>query len=162
MSWGRSRLTVAGAVVACCTVLGPGSAAHGAMGAMPPPGWVSTVTFRPLPASRQTGCEQRLERAHGNGKLAIVGASFTAGVGAGDPGRSWAVLLARTRRGHGTELARAAAGLAAARTGRRRRIRVPPPGAGSARTVPPWRSATWRTMDRPRPEPGTPRAEGAR
>ncbi len=91
----RRSLLVAGAVVACCVVLGPSSTAHGAMPAMPPPGWVSTVTFRPLPASRQAGCEQRLERAHGNGKLAIVGASFTAGVGAGSPDRSWAVLLAR-------------------------------------------------------------------
>ena len=38
---------------------------------------------------------------------------------------------------------------------------VPAPGAATARTVPPWRSATWRTMDNPRPEPGMPRADGA-
>ena len=46
------------------------------------------------------GCEQKLERAQrGAGRgvpgLAIVGASFTAGVGPGNPGQSWAVLLAR-------------------------------------------------------------------
>lgn len=46
------------------------------------------------------GCEQRLERSHrrsghdGPG-LVVVGASFTAGVGPGNPGKSWAVLLAR-------------------------------------------------------------------
>ena len=32
----------------------------------------------------------------------------------------------------------------------------------SARTVPPWPSATWRTMASPRPEPGTLRADAAR
>jgi lysophospholipase L1-like esterase len=46
------------------------------------------------------GCEQRLERSHrraghGGPGLVVVGASFTAGVGPGNPGRSWAVLLAR-------------------------------------------------------------------
>jgi acyl-CoA thioesterase I len=46
--------------------------------------------------------------------------------------------------------------------GSQNRMSVPPPGAASARTVPLWRSATWRTMDSPRPEPGTPRADGAR
>jgi lysophospholipase L1-like esterase len=53
----------------------------------------------PAPASRAYGehaCEQEIERAPGTGgpRLAIVGASFTAGVGSGH-GRSWAVLLAR-------------------------------------------------------------------
>jgi acyl-CoA thioesterase-1 len=53
----------------------------------------------PAPASRAYGehaCEQEVERASGSSgpRLAIVGASFTAGVGSG-PGRSWAVLLAR-------------------------------------------------------------------
>ncbi len=95
VAWRRSLLVVAGAL-ACCTVLGPSSVAHGAMGAMPPPGWVSAVTFRQLPPP--AGCEQRLARAAGNGKLAIVGASFTAGVGAGSPDRSWAVVLARMLR----------------------------------------------------------------
>jgi acyl-CoA thioesterase I len=53
----------------------------------------------PAPGSRALGehaCEQEIEPASGTGvpRLAIVGASFTAGVGSG-PGRSWAVLLAR-------------------------------------------------------------------
>jgi lysophospholipase L1-like esterase len=44
------------------------------------------------------GCEQRLERGQRQAgahvpALAIAGASFTAGVGPGNPGRSWAVLL---------------------------------------------------------------------
>jgi lysophospholipase L1-like esterase len=39
------------------------------------------------------GCEQKIK--HGVLTLAIVGASFTAGVGPGNPGKSWAVLLAR-------------------------------------------------------------------
>ena len=44
------------------------------------------------------GCEAGLERGkeHGAPRVAIVGASVTAGVGAGVPDRSWAVLLART------------------------------------------------------------------
>ena len=46
--------------------------------------------------------------------------------------------------------------------GRRRRISVPPPGAGSAVTPPPCWSATWRTIARPRPEPGRPRASAPR
>ncbi len=39
----------------------------------------------------------------------------------------------------------------------RRRRRRPPPS-----TVPPWPSATWRTIARPRPEPGRPRAASER
>jgi lysophospholipase L1-like esterase len=39
------------------------------------------------------GCEQKIK--HGVPTLAIVGASFTAGVGPGNPGHAWAVLLAR-------------------------------------------------------------------
>jgi hypothetical protein len=45
---------------------------------------------------------------------------------------------------------------------RRRVMRVPPPSARSAKTVPPWASATWRTIARPRPEPSIPRADRAR
>jgi lysophospholipase L1-like esterase len=43
------------------------------------------------------GCEAGLEVGRGRGgqRVAIVGASFTAGVGPGDPDRAWAVLLAR-------------------------------------------------------------------
>jgi len=39
---------------------------------------------------------------------------------------------------------------------------VPPRGAGSATTVPPWLAATSRTTARPRPEPGAERVESAR
>lgn len=51
-------------------------------------------------ARRPDGCEAGFERGKGHGapRVAIVGASFTAGVGAGDPDRSWAVLLARMER----------------------------------------------------------------
>jgi acyl-CoA thioesterase I len=44
------------------------------------------------------GCEQRLERARRSDRtpvLAVIGASFTAGVGPGYADQSWAVLLAR-------------------------------------------------------------------
>ncbi len=45
------------------------------------------------------GCEQRLEREARTGpRLAIAGASYTAGVGPGVPSRSWAAVLARTLR----------------------------------------------------------------
>ena len=48
-------------------------------------------------AALLTGCEQWLQpdRRPGVPTVAIVGASFTAGVGAEDPAGSWAVLLAR-------------------------------------------------------------------
>jgi len=64
--------------------------------------------LRPLPqttglgqekrqAASLTGCEQRLlpARRPGVPVLVVVGASITAGVGAGDPAGSWAVRLAR-------------------------------------------------------------------
>ena len=48
-------------------------------------------------AALLTGCEQQLlpGRRPGVPTVAIVGASFTAGVGAEDPAGAWAVLLAR-------------------------------------------------------------------
>jgi len=46
--------------------------------------------------------------------------------------------------------------------GKRKHITVPPPATLSARIVPPWLSATWRTMDSPSPEPGMPLADDAR
>jgi len=48
-------------------------------------------------AAPPTGCEQRLQPARRPGVpvVVVVGASITAGVGAGDPAGSWAVLLAR-------------------------------------------------------------------
>ena len=45
---------------------------------------------------------------------------------------------------------------------RRSDISVPPPSAASALTSPPCASATWRTIARPRPDPGMPRADRAR
>jgi AraC-like DNA-binding protein len=46
--------------------------------------------------------------------------------------------------------------------GRSSRISVPPPGAGSAVTLPPCWSATCRTIASPSPEPGRPRASAPR
>jgi len=43
-----------------------------------------------------------------------------------------------------------------------RRVSVPPSGGASARTVPPCCSATCRTIARPSPEPGRPRASAPR
>ena len=80
-------------------VLWPASAAP----AVPRAGVTYPVMLRsgpgPAPGSRTLGeqaCEQGIEGAHGPGlpRLAVVGASFTAGIGSG-PSRSWAVLLTR-------------------------------------------------------------------
>jgi AraC-like DNA-binding protein len=46
--------------------------------------------------------------------------------------------------------------------GRSRRMSVPPPGAGTAAMLPPCWSATCRTIARPSPEPGRPRASAPR
>jgi acyl-CoA thioesterase I len=87
--------------VAGCLALASASLAWGASRA----GGVSpAVSPVPVPAAAReagaapglAGCEQRLERARrGVPVLAVAGASFTAGVGPDNPGRSWAVLLAR-------------------------------------------------------------------
>ena len=67
----------------------------------PAQGAVRASWATPHPGSTYSpaGCEQKLERdRHGEPgvpALAIVGASFTAGVGPGNPGKSWAVVLAR-------------------------------------------------------------------
>jgi hypothetical protein len=45
---------------------------------------------------------------------------------------------------------------------RRKDMSVPPPSAPSALTSPPCASATWRTIAKPSPEPGMPRADRAR
>jgi lysophospholipase L1-like esterase len=61
----------------------------------------SAVSSSPAGNGRQaaslTGCERQLQptRRPGVPVVAIAGASITAGVGADDPARSWAVLLAR-------------------------------------------------------------------
>ena len=119
-----ARLRVIALVTAAIAVLAalllPGLPADGAQAAMPRPGAAYAVTFtmpraarppiRPVPpvtavpptASQPSGplagCEQKLEHAasqRGVPRVAIVGASFTAGTGPGRAGESWAVLLAR-------------------------------------------------------------------
>ena len=98
MAW-RRPLVIASVAAAGLLALWPASAAP----AVPHAGVTYPVVLRSgpraAPGSRALGehaCEQEIERASGSGvpRLAIVGASFTAGVGSG-PGRSWAVLLAR-------------------------------------------------------------------
>jgi lysophospholipase L1-like esterase len=63
---------------------------------------VRSPGVRPQAAATATpGCEASLERAAGRAgapRLAIVGASFTAGVGPGHPRLAWSVLLARELR----------------------------------------------------------------
>ena len=46
------------------------------------------------PGASLAACEDEIDRRPAP-RLAVVGASFTAGVGSGNPDRSWAVLLAR-------------------------------------------------------------------
>ena len=113
MAWLRVTALVA---VLVALVL-PVGAADGAQAAMPRPGVTYSVTFtapratrpplRPVrPAAGQpggslAGCEQQLESAasqRGVPRVAIVGASITAGTGPGRAGESWAVLLARLLR----------------------------------------------------------------
>ncbi len=81
-----------------CLALLPAGLAQGA--ARPPWGTPMLGARQPglRPGGLMGGCEQRLERSQRQAgadvpALAIVGASFTAGVGPGNPGRSWAVLL---------------------------------------------------------------------
>jgi acyl-CoA thioesterase I len=101
----RRLLTVAGLVALLLAVV-PTVAAT-ATGSSGP--WPGPIMARPVPplivdpplsAPPLANCEHVLERAHhrGAGPLAIVGASFTAGVGPGTAGRSWAALLARMLR----------------------------------------------------------------
>jgi lysophospholipase L1-like esterase len=84
---------------------GPASAGPGAIAG--PPGHPSqtggrarAVRVRILAVRDQfTACEQRIERAHdGVPTMAVVGASYTAGVGPGSPALSWAADLARNLR----------------------------------------------------------------
>jgi lysophospholipase L1-like esterase len=97
------------AVVSCLTLLVTSAAA--APATLPRPGATYSVTIslpapprpvvRPVRAGGLAGCEQALERTaaqRGAPRLAVVGASFTAGTGPGNPDRAWAVLLARILR----------------------------------------------------------------
>jgi lysophospholipase L1-like esterase len=111
----RHSKVIAAAAVSCLALL-PAASAQGAVRAAPRPGATYALAFRlPGPAAESAhprepvaDCERQLERtqhqhhdaqdAHGGpsrSALAIVGASFTAGVGSGSPGKSWAVVLAR-------------------------------------------------------------------
>jgi len=105
-------VTVAAVVVSCLTLL-PVTSAAAAPAALPRPAatyprTISLLLPRPVPpvvrpAIRSGGvsglaaCEQALERSAGRPglpRLAVAGASFTAGTGPGNPDRAWAVLLA--------------------------------------------------------------------
>jgi acyl-CoA thioesterase-1 len=98
VAW-RRPVVIATVAAASLLALWPASAAP----AVPHAGVMYPAVLRsgpgpatgPRPAGEHA-CEQEIERAPGPGvpRLAIVGASFTAGVGSG-PGRSWAVSLAR-------------------------------------------------------------------
>jgi len=100
--------------VVSCLVLLPVTLAAAAPAAVPRPGATYLVTIglpplRPVPpvvrpaiwsggVGGLAGCEQALERSAGQRgvpRLAVVGASFTAGTGPGNPDRAWEVLLAR-------------------------------------------------------------------
>ena len=104
MTWRRVVLIVA---AVGSLVLPPGTPAWGA--ALPP--WAqidlgkarsllhgsSHTPVRRLASRGLAGCEAGLEggQGHGGPRVAIVGASFTAGIGPGNPYGAWAVLLAR-------------------------------------------------------------------
>ncbi len=100
----RHSLLVAVAGVVGALALLPVSSAQGTArspAAAPRPGAAFSAALHiPSPRPGQargtqslTGCEHELDRA--TPRLVVVGASFTAGVGSGGPGRSWAVQLAR-------------------------------------------------------------------
>jgi lysophospholipase L1-like esterase len=95
--WAVGRRGVVLIVVAIGLLVVPPAVAWGA--ALPPWGQANHGIARRLlvrhAPTGAAGCEAGLERG-GVPRVAIVGASFTAGVGPGDPDRSWAVLLART------------------------------------------------------------------
>jgi lysophospholipase L1-like esterase len=105
-------LAAIGAGVICCLALlassftSPGAGAARAVRAAAPN---ATPTPTSAPGTARThvvlrhdtlaACEQRLERTRrGVPTMAIVGASYTAGVGPGSPALSWAVQLARMLR----------------------------------------------------------------
>jgi lysophospholipase L1-like esterase len=86
-------------VIICCLPLSSCSPASSAPGRTAPAR--KTAQIHVLRPSRDmfAACEQRLERtARGIPAMAIVGASYTAGVGPSNPALSWAVGLARLLR----------------------------------------------------------------
>jgi hypothetical protein len=87
----RYSIVIAAAAVNCLALL-PVTSAQGAVRAP----WAAP---RPGSTYSLAACEQKLKRTqrqhHDGHPLAIVGASFTAGVGSGNPGKSWAADLAR-------------------------------------------------------------------
>jgi lysophospholipase L1-like esterase len=105
-------MVIAAAAVSCLALL-PVTSAQGAVWApwaTPRPGSTYSLALRfqrPAgepghPRESLAACEQNLERAQrqphagpGMPALSVVGASFTAGVGPGNPAKSWAVVLAR-------------------------------------------------------------------
>lgn len=110
MAWRRSlRIAVAAAIAGGAAL--PVLPAQAALRPVPGPA-AAYVHVPPLPfvhgkfvttaqlSAQLASCEQRMQRnRQGAGKhvptVVIVGASFTAGVGPGDPDGSWAALLAR-------------------------------------------------------------------
>ncbi len=105
MRW--RRFVTAAAAAAVLLAAAPYAAAT-ATGRMQQPFWASAAAgpdlSRPVPRLTVSlplvTCEHGLERArhHATRTLAVVGASFTAGVGPGTAARSWAVLLAHILR----------------------------------------------------------------
>ena len=110
-------MVIAAAAVGCLTLL-PVTTAQGtvpAFPAAPRPDGTYSLGFHPQRLTGEpgyphqliahepaAGCQQKLDRAQrqhpGVPALAVVGASFTAGVGPGNPGQSWAVVLTRQLR----------------------------------------------------------------
>jgi lysophospholipase L1-like esterase len=98
----RRRVITAAAAAAVLLAAGPSTAATATGRAQPLP--ASATAWPGLPrrvpplavSLALAACEHRLEgaRQHAARTLAVVGASFTAGVGPGGATRSWAVLLA--------------------------------------------------------------------
>ena len=106
-------MVIAAAAAVSCLALLPVTSAQGAVRApwaTPRPGSTYCLALRFQRSAGESGhpreslaaCEQKLERAQrqphdgpGVPALSVVGASFTAGVGPGNPGKSWAVVLAR-------------------------------------------------------------------
>jgi len=107
VAWRRSLLCAVAAVVACGTALSsiPAQAAiiplpNSDGPARPPLPYLHGRYVSTAQLTRQLdACEQRMQRTRQAGgqhvpTLVIVGASFTAGVGPGNPNGSWASLLA--------------------------------------------------------------------